>query len=162
VQTTGFRKAIALRLDSMEHTPLDALTDADINRMVDMNIPIVPTMRLSGDFLALERVTEWINTSRAMTYPGTKALRETRALLERYRKGVIPEMAQRGYHPNLPMLERQFPVLMENVSRLHAAGATIGCGTDSGGDRLRCSGGSVMRSTICWKLGSRRSRHYAV
>jgi len=56
-----------------------------------------------------------MNTSGA-TYLGTKAFRETGALLERYKKGISPEMAQKGYHPNLPILERQFPVLMENFS----------------------------------------------
>jgi len=131
-QTTGFRKALDLRVDSMEHTPLDALTDEDISRMVDMNIPIVPTIRLPGDFLALDRVTTWMNTS-GKAYLGTKALFETRALLELYQEGITPEMGQKGYYPNMPMLERQIPVLMENVSRLHAAGAIIGCGTDSGG-----------------------------
>lgn len=131
-QTTGFRKALELRVETMEHAPMDALTDADITRMVDMDIPIVPTMRLPGDFLVLDRVTSWMHASGEI-YLNTKALRATRALLERYQEGINPEMAQTGYHPNMPMLKRRFPVLMENVSRLHTAGATIGCGTDSGG-----------------------------
>jgi imidazolonepropionase-like amidohydrolase len=131
-QTTGFRKALELHVDSMEHAPLDSLTDEDIKRMVDRDIPIVPTMRLPGDFLVLDRVDSWMTTKGA-TYLGHQALRATRALLEHYRQGIPAEIAQKGYHPNLPMIERQFPVLIENVRRIHASGGTIGCGTDSGG-----------------------------
>jgi imidazolonepropionase-like amidohydrolase len=60
-QTSGFRKAIELRVDSMEHAPLDALTDEDIGRVVDAGIPIVPTMTAMREVVLLDRVAEWMD-----------------------------------------------------------------------------------------------------
>jgi imidazolonepropionase-like amidohydrolase len=101
--------------------------------MVEAGIPIVPTMRVPGDFGVLDRVAAWMN-EKGERYLCPKALRETRSLLQAYQEGITPEMAQTGYHPDMSMLERGLPVAMENMRRLHAAGAVIGCGTDSGGD----------------------------
>jgi len=130
---SGFRKALDLRVDSMEHAPLDELTEEDIGRMVEAGIPIVPTMRVPGDFVVLDRVATWMDAE-GERYLRPRALRETRSLLQAYQDGITPEMAQTGYHPDMSMLERQIPVAIRNISRLHAAGAVIGCGTDSGGD----------------------------
>lgn len=130
---SGFRKAVDLGVDSMEHTPLDELTGKDIGRMVEAGIPIVPTMRVPGDFAVLDRVAAWMD-AKGEHYLRPKALRQTRSLLQAYQEGITPEMAHKGYHPDMTMLERGLPVAMENMRRLHAAGAVIGCGTDSGGD----------------------------
>ncbi len=127
IWVSGFRKAVALGVDSMEHAPLDALTDDDIGRMTDAGIPIVPTLKVFGVSLL-----DWIDKE-GENYLCPEPLRQVRALLKVYRKGVTLEMAQGEYYINTALLLRQFPVVMENVLKLHRAGATIGCGTDSGG-----------------------------
>jgi imidazolonepropionase-like amidohydrolase len=81
----------------------------------------------------LDRVAAWMD-AKGESYLRPKALRETRSLLQAYQEGITPEMAQSGYHPDMSMLERGLPAAMENMRRLHASGAVIGCGTDSGGD----------------------------
>jgi imidazolonepropionase-like amidohydrolase len=131
-QVSGFRKAIELGVDSMEHAPLDALTDEDIGRMVDSNIPIVPTIKVWRDELLLDRVAELLEPE-YNTYLCPEPLRQIRALLKTFKNGITPEMAKKAYFPNLAMIERQLPVMMENVARLHKNGVNIGCGTDSGG-----------------------------
>jgi len=131
-QVNGFRKAIELGVDSMEHAPLDALTDEDICRMVDAGIPIVPTINVMREVLLLDQIAVWMDKE-GENYLCPESLRQTRALLKLYRRGITPEIAQTGYYADKAMFIRQFPVMMENVRRLHTAGAVIGCGTDSGG-----------------------------
>jgi imidazolonepropionase-like amidohydrolase len=128
---SGFRKAVELRVDSMEHAPLDALTDEDIGRMVDTGIPIVPTGAIMRECVQLDRVALWMDTE-GESYLCPESLRQTRALLRIYQGGITRAIAQKGYYLDIAMHERQVPVMMENVRRLHAAGAIIGCGTDSG------------------------------
>jgi imidazolonepropionase-like amidohydrolase len=131
-QVSGFRKAIELGVDSMEHAPLDALTDEDIGRMVDANIPIVPTIKVMREVLLLDQIAVWMDRE-GENYLCPESLRQTCALLKLYQRGITPEIAQTGYYADKAMLIRQFPVMMENVRRLHTARAVIGCGTDSGG-----------------------------
>lgn len=138
-QASGFRKAIELGVDSMEHAPLDALTDEDIGRVVDAGIPIVPTMTVMREVLLLDRVAEWMDAE-GESYLCPESLRQTRALLNIYRGGITSEMARKGYYFDMAMHERQIPVMMENVRRLHAAGAIIGCGTDAGGAPFKVFG----------------------
>jgi imidazolonepropionase-like amidohydrolase len=131
-QVSGFRKAIQIGVDSMEHAPLDALSDEDVGRMVDSKIPIVPTIKVWRDELLLDRITDLIE-NKGSDYLCPEPLRQTRAIMNIFQKGITPEMAKKEYFPNLALIERQLPVMMENVARLHQKGAAIGCGTDSGG-----------------------------
>jgi len=131
-QVSGFRKAIELGVDSMEHAPLDALTDEDICRMVGTGIPIVPTINVMREDLLLNQIAVWMDKE-GENYFCPESLRQTRELLKLLQRGITPEIAQTGYYADKAMFIRQFPVLMENVRRLHTAGAVIGCGTDAGG-----------------------------
>jgi imidazolonepropionase-like amidohydrolase len=127
---SGFRKAVELGVDSMEHAPLDALADEDIARMMDAGVPIVPTLEV---FASIVNLPDWLDTAEGEDYLCPEPLKQTREILAIYRGGITPEMAKKEYYDDLPWLTRHFQVMMENVGRLHRAGATIGCGTDSGG-----------------------------
>jgi imidazolonepropionase-like amidohydrolase len=134
---SGFRKATELGVDSMEHAPQDALTDEDIVRMVDANIPIVPTLAVFGSIINLP---DWIDTAEGESYLCPRPLQQTRELLALYRRGITPEMAQKDYYDDVPRMTRWFAVIMENVRRLHRAGAIVGCGTDFGGSQFAVFG----------------------
>jgi imidazolonepropionase-like amidohydrolase len=127
---SGFRKAVEMGVDSMEHAPLDALTDEDIARMVDAGVPIVPTLEV---FASIVNLPDWLDTAEGEDYLCSEPLKQTREMLAIYRGGITPEMAKKEYYDDLSKLPRRFSVMMENVGRLHRTGATIGCGTDSGG-----------------------------
>lgn len=129
-RVTGFRKATQLRVNSMEHAPSDRLADEDISEMVEVGIPIVPTVSVMREFTQLDHVDSWLSTQ-GQTYLCPESLRQTRGVLRLYQKGITEEMARDGYYFDLAAGE--FPVIMENLTRLHEAGATIGCGTDAGG-----------------------------
>jgi imidazolonepropionase-like amidohydrolase len=136
---SGFRKAVELGVDSMEHTPLDALDDADIARMVEAGVPIVPTLHVMRESLRLDQTATWLEAQGA-SHLCPESLRQTKALLRLYQEGITPEMAQKEYYLDVEQDERRDPVMMENVGRLHAAGATIGCGTDAGGGNFTVFG----------------------
>lgn len=127
---SGFRKALDLGVDSIEHAPLDTLTDADIARIVDKGVAIIPTLEVISTSLNLP---DWIDTVEGENYLCPESLKQTRELLAIYRGEITPEMAKKEYYDDVPKLPQRFSVMSENVARLYRAGARIGCGTDSGG-----------------------------
>ncbi|MCK4681481.1 amidohydrolase family protein, partial [Candidatus Bipolaricaulota bacterium] len=96
-QVSGFRKAIELGVDSMEHAPLDALTDEDICRMVDAGIPIVPTINVMREDLLLNQIAVWMDKE-GENYLCPESLRQTRELLKLLQRGITSEIAQTGYY----------------------------------------------------------------
>ena len=134
---SGFRKAIELAVDSMEHTPLDALADDDINRMVKSGIPIIPTLDV---FAPMINLPEWINTEKGKAHLCPISLKQTREVLSLYKKGITSEMARKEYYGDVEEVTRQFPLMIKNIHKLHKAGAIVGCGTDSGGDSFAVFG----------------------
>jgi imidazolonepropionase-like amidohydrolase len=129
---SGFRKAVRLGVDSMEHAPLDALTDEDIERMVEAGVPIVPTLQVMREAVLLERTAGWLE-AQGSNYLCPEPLRQTTALLKLYQGGITPDVARQGYYLDAEQDQLRIPVMMDNIRRLHAAGAVIGCGTDAGG-----------------------------
>lgn len=124
---SGFRKAVELGVDSMEHIPLDAITDDDIKRMVDADVPIVPTL-----YVMQAELPDWLETE-GKVYLCPESLRQTRALLETWKVGFTEEMIEKEWCFNMEKVKRQLPVGRENLRKICSAGATIGIGTDSGG-----------------------------
>jgi len=92
----------------------------------------VPTINVMREILLLDQIAVWMEKE-GENYFCSESLRQTRALLKLFQRGITREIAQTGYYADKAMFIRQFPVMMENVRRLHTAGAVIGCGTDSGG-----------------------------
>jgi imidazolonepropionase-like amidohydrolase len=129
---SGFRKAVQLGVDSMEHAPLDELRDEDIERMVKAGVPIVPTLQVMREATSLEGAAVWLE-AQGSTYLCPEPLRQTKALMRLYQGGITPAMARQEYYLDVAQDQRRVPVMMENMRRLHAAGAVIGCGTDAGG-----------------------------
>jgi imidazolonepropionase-like amidohydrolase len=132
-RVSGFRKAIELGVGSMEHAPLDALSDEAVGRIVDAGTPIVPTMRVFRENLLLDRLGNWL-VPEGETYLCPDWLRPSLRRLEACERAV-----EEGAQPD-PGYASQIPVMMENVGRLHAAGATVGFGTDSGGNEFSVFG----------------------
>jgi imidazolonepropionase-like amidohydrolase len=147
---SGFRKGIELAVNSMEHAPLDTLTNDDIAQMVKAKIPIIPTLSVFAKVIDLPH---WLDTPEGESYLQPVPLKQTREVLAIYREGITPEMAQQAYYDDIPWLTRQFPVMLENIARLYQAGATIGCGTDSGGWQLAMFGRIYEEIDLLVKIG---------
>jgi imidazolonepropionase-like amidohydrolase len=132
---SGFRKAIELGVDSIEHTPWDALADEEIQQLVDAGIPIVPTL-----YVFLTEPWEWLDGEGERHYC-PESLRQTQEVLQLYLDGrVTPEMTQQGYYLDWDLIVRVLPVIRENAAKLVRAGPTIGFGTDSGGSQFAVFG----------------------
>jgi imidazolonepropionase-like amidohydrolase len=132
---TGFRKAIELGVDSIEHTPWDALADEDIRWLVEAGIPIVPTL-----YVFLTDPQKWLAVE-GERYYCPESLAQTKELWRLYRdERVTPEMTQQEYFLDWDLIRRALPVIRENAARLVRAGPTIGFGTDSGGSQFAVFG----------------------
>jgi imidazolonepropionase-like amidohydrolase len=122
-------------VDSIEHMPWDALADEDVQRLVDADIPIVPTL-----YVFLTDPREWLSVE-GERYYCSESLGQAQELLELYREGrVTPEMTQQGYYLDWDLILRALPVIRENAAKLVGARPTIGFGTDSGGSQFAVFG----------------------
>jgi imidazolonepropionase-like amidohydrolase len=129
---SGFRKAVELKVDSMEHVPFDELNDDDIQSIVDAGIPIIPTQRVMNECMRLDQVAAWMEND-AEAYLCKEPLRQTRSILKQTQAGISKGLAKNGYYPDIAMHNRQKETMHKNVKKLRSGGAVIGCGTDSGG-----------------------------
>ena len=136
---SGFRKAVDLKVDSLEHAPFDALTNQDVGAMVDAGIPIIPTQRVMNECLKLDQVAVWLNEN-SEYYLCREPLRQTRSKLKLLQSGITREAAKKGYYPDIELHERQKTVMLDNIKKLKSSGAVIGCGTDSGGSAFTVFG----------------------
>jgi imidazolonepropionase-like amidohydrolase len=135
IWVSGFRTAVELNVDSIEHVPWDALRDEDVRGLVDAGIPIVPTL-----YVFLTEPWEWLVTEGERHYC-PESLRQTQDVLQLYwGERVTPETTQPGYILDVEMVARVLPVIRENARKLVSAGATIGFGTDSGGSPFAAFG----------------------
>jgi imidazolonepropionase-like amidohydrolase len=132
---SGFRTAVELKVDSIEHVPWDALTDEDVRRLVDAGIPIVPTL-----YVFLTEPWEWLAAEGDRHYC-PESLRQTQDVCQLYwGERMRPETKQSGYILDVELVGRVLPVIRENAKKLVRAGATIGFGTDSGGSPFAAFG----------------------
>jgi len=144
----GFRRAVELGLDGLEHLPSDDyLTEEDVRSFVSRDMYLVPTVTVgwalagvsSGDpFLedpmvrkALAQRLEFVKSQ----YPTVAETSVHRAMLRFERHYRDPRYVERR-HPMYTLDPKIFTEGIvkgsENLRRLHRAGALIGCGNDGG------------------------------
>jgi imidazolonepropionase-like amidohydrolase len=135
IWASGFRAAVDLCVDSIEHVPWDALTDGDVGGLVDAGIPIVPTM-----YVHLTEPWEWL-AGEGESHYCPESLRQTKNMLELYwGDRASAKEKQPQYILDVGLVERILPVIRKNARKLVRAGATIGFGTDSGGSPFAAFG----------------------
>jgi imidazolonepropionase-like amidohydrolase len=128
IWASGFRTAVELNVDSIEHVPWDALSDKDVCRLVDAGIPIVPTL-----YVFLTEPWEWLASEGEHHYC-PESLRQARGMCQLYwGKRTISDSERPEYVLDTELVARVLPVIGENTRKLVRVGATIGFGTDSGG-----------------------------
>jgi imidazolonepropionase-like amidohydrolase len=135
IWATGFRKALDLGVDTIEHVPWDALTEGDVRRLVDAGIPLVPTL-----YVFLTEPWEWLATE-GQHHFCPESLRQTREVLDlHWGGGSGREGRQGGWVLNAEMILGLLPVIRENARKLGRSGVTIGFGTDAGGSPFAAFG----------------------
>lgn len=136
---SGLRKGMELGVSSMEHSSFDPLSEEDVMKMKESKIFIVPTLTVFRDLTDIKR-TEMILEKEGEKYLIPKPLKFTKQVVSNLQKVTSPEMAQNDFIPDLEMIKKSYPVMVENTRRLHEAGVNIGCGTDSGGSGIAIYG----------------------
>ena len=145
----GLARGLRFGVDCMEHVQMDRpLTDDDVRAVVDADLPLVPTLTIvtALAFAAPDSIAR-----PAPVLAEARAWRDNVQMAELPRH-CVPEMAKRSkdidrFYRNAeytlpanagrvafdPLLaSTALPVAFANVSRLVAAGATLGVGNDSG------------------------------
>ena len=124
----GFRKGIALQVDTIEHIPLEELSTEDVNMISRGMITVIPTLIAPGLYLAdkLQTLKDIINSDDIRLV--RKARKHILEIIEQIMAGKqFSTMIDYNY------LRQSFSTMIRNVRRLHEAGARIGFGTDAGG-----------------------------
>jgi imidazolonepropionase-like amidohydrolase len=136
VLLTGFQLGVDLGFHNLEHIAADGIIpDHQIERFIEREMAIVPTMMATGDFLDEEEVLDLLE-SRGAEYLTPEPARQTtakiRESLDQKKRRPSPE-ERRAMIFDRQYLVEMFPNAVANLKRLHAMGAAIGVGTDNGG-----------------------------
>ena len=139
-ERAGFKKGLEIGVHCLEHCSLDALDPADVDRMVEQGVCIVPTIKAVGDFTEIKTVLDWLSREgRADFMP--EPYRQTVEAAEGMLKTPYPPPDYRTqFYPDTELFERGYPNILKNVETIKRAGGRIGVGTDSCGTGLGFSG----------------------
>ncbi len=129
---SGFRKAVEMGVDTMDHGPLDEITDQDIENMLKADVAIIPTIKVMREPTQDISVFEKMIYEDGETYLCPAAQEQIKPLLQMMKKGLSYEDTQMIYFEDCQLFTDYFPTFMNNMKRLYKAGARIGCGTDQG------------------------------
>jgi imidazolonepropionase-like amidohydrolase len=136
VLLTGFQLGVDLGFHTLEHIAEDGtIPDDPIEKFVEQDMAIVPTLMATAGFLDEEEVLDLIAT-RGDEYLAPEPARQTtewiRASLAQQQKKLTPEERRELVFDRQYLVE-MFPNAVANLKKLHGMGATVGIGTDSGG-----------------------------
>ncbi len=135
-EAAGFRKGIQIGVDTLEHCAATPLKQEDVERFVAGNMAIVPTLKVFGDNFEIEELLNWLeNEGKAdfMPEPLRQSVREVKKLL---RKPYPPPDYMDKFYPDISFFRKAYPVAIQNVEKIRAAGGKIGVGTDTCGTGL--------------------------
>lgn len=124
----GVRKGIELKVDTIEHLPLEELTAKDARMIAAAGIAVTPTLIAPGmyreDMMPVLR--DIITSTDNYLAPGAR--KETLAIIDLVTAGKQGDTLI-DYH----FLRKKYGTMVKNLGRLRDAGARISFGTDAGG-----------------------------
>jgi imidazolonepropionase-like amidohydrolase len=136
MERVGFRKGLELGVHTLEHCPLDDLDPRDADQFADRGMAIVPTLKVTGDYLEIEAMIDWLEgeaRSIFMPEPLRQVLYSVRFLQTR----PYPPADPNGkLYLDLEHFQAGYPHALTNIELIHNAGGRIGVGTDTCGTTL--------------------------
>lgn len=133
---SGFRKGVDLGFHTLEHMPMDGLlTDRDIDRFMERDMAMMPTLMIYADGFILEDILHLIET-RGAEYLMPEAAAQ---MSQRLQKTLVAEKTDmpREEYDALQFDNRyardMFSNVRANLQKLYQKGAVLGAGTDIGG-----------------------------
>ena len=140
---SGFREGVDLGYHTLEHTPMDAvITDRYVDRFIESDAAIVPTVSIFGDFLITRKLLKLFET-RGKEYLTPEALSQATGAVKRILAVEDDNLSdeERSGLPVDPLyFKDMFPNVIKNIEKLKSAGAKMGIGTDNGGSIMALFG----------------------
>jgi imidazolonepropionase-like amidohydrolase len=136
MERVGFRKGVELGVHTLEHCPLDDLDPRDADRFVEEGMAILPTLKVTGDYLEIEAMIDWLEgeaRSIFMPEPLRQVLYSVRFLQTR---PYPPANSQGKLYLDYEHFQAGYPHALKNIELIHEAGGRIGVGTDTCGTTL--------------------------
>ena len=132
----GFKKGVQFGFQTLEHCSEEELQPKDIDRFVEKNMGLVPTIKAIGDFMEIEEIRRWLlenGKDDFMPEPYRQSLTGAEVLLT---KPYPPSDYKKKFYYDMEGLKSGFPVILENVEKIKKADGRIGVGTDMCGTGL--------------------------
>jgi imidazolonepropionase-like amidohydrolase len=124
----GIRKGIELKVDTIEHLPLEELTAQDVRMIKEADITVIPTLIAPGMYREdLIRVLRDIVIA-TDNYLAPRSRRETLDIIDRVIAGEESDTLI-----DYRFLRKKYGLMVKNLVRLREGGVRIGFGTDAGG-----------------------------
>lgn len=135
-ETSGFRKGVQIGVDTLEHCATTPLNSEDVERFIANNMAIVPTIKVFGDNFEIEEMLSWLENEGKtdfMPEPRRQSIQGVKILLQ---EPYPPEDYMHNFYPDLEFFKKAYPLVLQNVEMIKAAGGKIGVGTDTCGTGL--------------------------
>jgi imidazolonepropionase-like amidohydrolase len=132
---SGFKKGVELGFHTLEHTPMDdVIQERLVEKFVDKEMAIMPTMMVYHDFLIHQSILELLETH-GKEYLVPEAVKQVSMFIRELialEKKSLNEEGQRRMLVDPRYFKEMFPNVVENIKKLNSMGAKIGIGTDCG------------------------------
>jgi len=135
-EQAGFKKGIHIGVDTMEHCAADLLKREDVDKFVQQNMSIVPTVKVMGDNFETNELLNWLyaeGNSDFMPEPMRQSVNE---ILKLQQTPYPPDDYKQKFYPDIEFFKRSYPNVLKNVEMIRQAGGKIGVGTDTCGTGL--------------------------
>ncbi len=135
-ETAGFNKGIHVGVDTLEHCAADLLQPEEVDRFVENNMAIVPTLKIFGDSFEINDMLDWLNNGGKtdfMSVPLHQSINEVKKLL---RKPYPPADYKDKFYHDISFFKKGYPIAVKNVEKIKTGGGKIGVGTDTCGTGL--------------------------
>jgi len=135
-EAAGFNKGIQIGVDTLEHCAANPLKHEEVDRFVAGNMAIVPTLKVFGDNFEIEEMLNWLGNEGKtdfMPEPLRQSIREVKKLL---RKPYPPSDYMDKFYPDISFFRKAYPIAIQNIEKIRAAGGKVGVGTDTCGTGL--------------------------
>ncbi|MCD6586231.1 MAG: amidohydrolase family protein [Desulfobacteraceae bacterium] len=136
MERAGFKKGIQIKVNTMEHCAADLLKREDVDKFVQQNMGIVPTVKVMGDNFETDELLNWLyfdGNSDFMSEPMRQTVSE---ILKLQQTPYPPQDYMKKFYPDIEFFKRGYPNVLKNVEMIRQAGGKIGVGTDTCGTGL--------------------------
>ena len=136
MERAGFKKGIQIKVNTMEHCAADLLKHEDVDKFVQQNMGIVPTVKVMGDNFEIDELLNWLHTDGNSDFMSEPMRQTVNEILKLQHTPYPPGDYMKKFYPDIEFFKRGYPNVLKNVEMIRQAGGKIGVGTDTCGTGL--------------------------